>query len=208
MIPAKAKSRPMNLVMRNPLSARKNPPNPGNVEKEQGGAPGIRKLMRNPSQDPIDFSQVRRQENTQTADSWKQEERVESSSSTRTRKVVRQVNTKKEFHIMRISTHQYLTKVFQHLQINLGITAGYSTFAMEAMKTNVLIWGLFMSSSMKAAIRLGPHYTENLEVFKKTNFEEIQKLFNITQKLALEHPEEVLNVNTIESPSPSWTRST
>ena len=73
---------------------------------------------------------------------------------------------------------------------------------MEAMKTNVLIWGLFMSWSMKAAIQLRPNYTENLEVYKKTNFEEIQNLFNITQKLALEHLEEILNVNTIESTSP------
>ena len=75
--------------------------------------------MRNPSQDPIQYSQVRRQENTQNADSWKQEERVESSSSTGTRKLVREVNTKEEFHYIRISNHQYLTnltKVFQHLQ--------------------------------------------------------------------------------------------
>ena len=41
-----AKSRPMNLVLRNPLSARKNPPqdlsnpvNQKNVEKDQGGDP-------------------------------------------------------------------------------------------------------------------------------------------------------------------------
>ena len=40
-----------------------------------------------------------------------------------------------------------------------------------------------------------------------TNFEEIQSLFNITQKLMLEHSEEILNVHTIESTSPSWARS-
>ena len=33
---------------------------------------------------------------------------------------------------------------------------------------------------------------------KNTNFEEIQSLFNITQKLILEHSEAFLNVNTIE----------
>ena len=50
---AMAKSRPMNLVMHNPLSARKKPPqdlnnpvNPWNVEREQGGDPGFRTLMR------------------------------------------------------------------------------------------------------------------------------------------------------------------
>ena len=36
---------------------------------------------------------------------------------------------------------------------------------------------------------------------------EIQSLFNITQKLKLQHSEEILNVNTIDSASPSWTRS-
>ena len=60
-----------------------------------------------------------------------------------------------------------------------------------------------MSSSMKAAIHLGPNYTENLEVYKNSNFEEIQNLFNITQKLVLEHSEGILNVNTIEGASPN-----
>ena len=64
-----------------------------------------------------------------------------------------------------------------------------------------------MFSSMKAAIHIGPNYLANLEVDKNTNFVEIQSLFNITQKLILEHSEEILNVNTIESASPSWTRS-
>ena len=156
--PAMAKSRPMNLVLHNPLSARKNPPqdlsdpvNPGNAEEERGGDSSSRKQERNPSQDPIEYSQVRRQENTQNADPWQQEDREESLSSTSTRKLVREVNTKKEFHDMRISNYQYLTKVFQSLQKKLGVTACRSTFAMEAIKTNVLIWRLFMSSSMKSS---------------------------------------------------------
>ena len=60
---------------------------------------------------------------------------------------------------------------------------------------------------MKAAIHLGLNYLANLKVYKNTNFEEIQSLFNITQKLILEHPEENLNVSTIDNASPSWTRS-
>ena len=78
---------------------------------------------------------------------------------------------------------------------------------MAAVKTNVLIWVMFMVSSMKAAIHLGPNYLANLEVYKNTNFEEIQSLFDITQKLILEHSEEIPNVNTIDSASLSWTRS-
>ena len=60
---------------------------------------------------------------------------------------------------------------------------------------------------MKAAIHLGPNYLANLDVHKNINFEEIQSLFNITQKLMLEHSEEILNVNTVDSASLSWTRS-
>ena len=40
---------------------------------------------------------------------------------------------------------------------------------------------MFMSSSMKAAIHLGPNFLVNLEVYKKKNLEEIQSLINITQ---------------------------
>ena len=65
-----------------------------------------------------------------------------------------------------------------------------------------------MSSSTKAAIHLGPNYLENLQVYKNTNFEEMQSLLNISQTLILEQSEEILNVNTVENASPSWTRST
>ena len=53
---------------------------------------------------------------------------------------------------------------------------------MAASKTNVLIWRMFMASSMKAANHLGPNYLANLEVYKITNIEQIQSLFKITQK--------------------------
>ena len=118
---AMVKSRSMNLVLPQPVECEEEPSarcgqsrQPGECRKEQGGALGIRKLMRNPSRDPIEDSQVKRQENTHHADSWKQEDTVESSSSTGTRKPVREVNTQKDFHYMRISNHQYLTKVVQH----------------------------------------------------------------------------------------------
>ena len=54
------------VVLHIPLSARKNPPqdlsnpvNPGNAEEEQGSVPiSVRKLMRNTSRDPVEYSQV------------------------------------------------------------------------------------------------------------------------------------------------------
>ena len=79
---------------------------------------------------------------------------------------------------------------------------------IEALKTNALIWGLFMSTSMKAAVHLGPNYIENLEVFRNTNFEELQNLFDLTQKLILDHQAEILSVTTIDWTAPSCARST
>ena len=75
------------------------------------------------------------------------------------------------------------------------------------IEENVLICGMFIFSSLQAAIHLGPNYLANLEAYKNTNFEDIQSLFNITQKLILEHSEEILNVHRLESASLSWTRS-
>ena len=49
-----------------------------------------------------------------------------------------------------------------------------------------------MSSSMKAAIHLGPNYLANSGIYTNTKFEEIESLFNITQKLVMEHSEEIL----------------
>ena len=59
---------------------------------------------------------------------------------------------------------------------------------------------------MKATIHLGPNYLANLEIHKKTNIEEIDILFNITQKLILEQSEENVDVKLLESSSPSYTR--
>ena len=59
---------------------------------------------------------------------------------------------------------------------------------------------------MKAASHMGPDCTEISKVYKDTNFEELQNLFDITQKLVHKQGE-ILNVKMIEGASPSWTRS-
>ena len=51
-----------------------------------------------------------------------------------------------------------------------------------------------MSSSMKGAFHLGPNYLTNSEIYKNMNFEEIESLFIITQKLIMEYSEEILSV--------------
>ena len=60
---------------------------------------------------------------------------------------------------------------------------------------------------MKAAIHFGPNYVSNSEIYKNTKIEDIESVFNITQKLVKEHSEEILMVRCLEYSSPSWTRS-
>ena len=45
------------------------------------------------------------------------------------------------------------------------------------------------------------------QIRKSTKIEDIESVFNITQKLAMEHSEEFLNVKCLEYSSPSWARS-
>ena len=47
----------------------------------------------------------------------------------------------------------------------------------------------------------------NSEIYKNTKFEDIESVFNITQKLVMEHSEEILNVKCMEYSTPSWARS-
>ena len=112
--------------------------------------------------------------------------------------------SKMEFHNVQISDYRYFEKVFQNLRKKLNIAEDAPVIGIEALKTNVLIWVFFMSTTMNAAVHLGPNYADILEVYRNTNFEE----FDVTQKLILNHQTEILNVNTSESRSPSWTRST
>ena len=60
----------------------------------------------------------------------------------------------------------------------------------------------------KSLFHLGANYTENLEVYRHINFEEFHNLFDITQRLILDHQAEILNVSPIDWTAPSSTRST
>ena len=79
---------------------------------------------------------------------------------------------------------------------------------IEAKNTNLLIWGFFYGSDNESCCLLGPNHTENMEVCKNANFEEIQNLFNVPQRLIMDHPAETLNVSTVGCTSLSWQRST
>ena len=158
--------------------------------------------MRNPSQDPIEYSQVTRQENTQRADFWRQGDRDESSSSSSARKLVRAVNTKTEFQ--NIKNRRKFSNICKISWESQRVT---QQLQLKQWRPMYRYGDCSCLCQWKQPFILDQNYTENLEEYKDTNFEENQNIFNITQKLSLEHPEEILNVNTIESASPSWTRS-
>ena len=91
--------------------------------------------------------------------------------------------------------HRYFEKVFKNQRTKLNLTGDAPVIGIEALKTNVLIWERFMSTTMKAAIHLGPNCFEFLEVYRNTIFEELQ---NVAKKLILNHHAEILNVTTID----------
>ena len=108
-----------------------------------------------------------------------------------------------EIRNMEYTNHRYMGKIFGNLDKKLGMSAINALFSMDSYKTDVLRLGLFLASSMKAAIHLGPDFLTNLEIYKNTKFEKIWSVFNITQKLIREHSEEILNVKWLDYSSPS-----
>ena len=140
----------------------KYPVNPENVDEGRGDHTSTRRPVRTTQNSVVERSQVRRQENAHNSDSWKQGDQEEFSNSNITWRLVRAATPTAEFQNMRYTNHQCMTKIFHFLQKNLGFFfAGYSTFSMKVLKTNVLIWGMFMSSSMKAASHRRPNYLAN-----------------------------------------------
>ena len=177
-----AKPRPMNLVSRNFLSAKKTPPQPG--ESRIGSELRVTQRQETDAKHPPTptlCSQERQQDDTLPG------RRDEPSSSDSARKLERgediQIGrSETEFHNMQISDHRYLEKVFKNLRKKLNLAEEAPVIGVEALKTNVLIWGLPMSTTTNVTIHLKPKYIENLEVYRNTNFEELQNLFDIAQK--------------------------
>ena len=63
-------------------------------------------------------------------------------------------------------------------------------------------------SCRQPSVHFAPNYNGILEVLRNTNFEELKNLFDITQRLILEHKAEILIASAIDWKVSSWTRST
>ena len=62
----------------------------------------------------------------------------------------------------------------------------------------ILIWGLFMSSTLEASISMGKNYSENLHSIKNTGKDlTMKQMFDMSEKLITEQSDEIYGVNTI-----------
>ena len=68
---------------------------------------------------------------------------------------------------------------------------------MFDLRSNVLIWGLFISTTMKSAIHLGLECDQILIARQSTNFEGIKTLFDISLRLIAENSFEILNLSAM-----------
>ena len=109
---------------------------------------------------------------------------------------------------MKITDINYVSKIFQFLMKKLGVPEGQESFATEAYKNNIMMWGLFVSSTMKAAIHLGLNYEKNFEILRCRNFDNVGNLFTLTEILVKENSTEILSVSTIDCRLSCWTEST
>ena len=76
--------------------------------------------------------------------------------------------------------HHCLGKGYQYLQKELDVTDS-SIEELGSAKTNILMWGLSVSSSTKAAVHLGQKDVETNRMFMNVYVEEIKYLFSIVQ---------------------------
>ena len=77
-----------------------------------------------------------------------------------------------------------------------------STDELGSAKTNMLMWGLFMSSSTKAADLRGQKDVENNRMMVNVYVEEVKYLFSIFQKMVLQNYDETLNEEVIDYNDP------
>ena len=112
---------------------------------------------------------------------------------------------KLDHHDMQISDNQDFEKVFTNIRQKLNRSENEKILDP---KVNVLIWWLFMSTTMKAAVLLGHKYNDNSVTNRNTDFEELKTLFDISQRLILDQDFEILNVSSIELKFTPWMRST
>ena len=100
-----------------------------------------------------------------------------------------------------------MQKVVQNVKDRLGHNEGVSEVSMDSEKMHISIWTLFMASWTQAALNMDPNYAKNLKIFKNSEFENIESLFNVTNMMIAGNSK-IKNIFPKDSANPSWERST
>ena len=80
----------------------------------------------------------------------------------------------------------HFEKVHSNLRQKIGRKSGVD---MNDIDTNSLIWGMFMSASLDAAVHLGKDYLENLHSTKNQAQRTLKQSFDVSQKLITDQTE-------------------
>ena len=67
--------------------------------------------------------------------------------------------------------------VVQNVKDRLGHNETVPEVSMNCEKMHISIWTLFKASSMQAALHMDQNYAKNLEIFKNSEFENVESLF-------------------------------
>ena len=73
--------------------------------------------------------------------------------------------------------------------------------------TNSQIMGLFMSTTLEAAVHLGTDYLQNLQAFRNQPDQTMQQLFNVCQRL-IHNQREITGLTKIDCGSHPWQKTT
>ena len=67
-----------------------------------------------------------------------------------------------------------------------------------------VIWGMFMSSTLRASVFMGKNYSDNWHSIKNTEDLTMKQMFDISEKLITEQSDEIYGVKTINWEDSSW----
>ena len=62
----------------------------------------------------------------------------------------------------------------------------------------MMIWGIFMSATMKVAVHFRQDYQNNLHTSKNTDFDKFKQLFDVSQILNLDQSREIYGMSTTD----------
>ena len=78
-----------------------------------------------------------------------------------------------------------------------------STDNLDDFDVNTATWGIFMNTTLQAAVHPGQDFSENLGFTKNQLLKSVKQLFQVTEQL-IEDQKEISNLTTIDNKEPTW----